>query len=248
MRNPAGEKDKRFWTSRISDIIQDEGLMGLISSYVHYLKKLVFTCWYRTQLRVGSGSFFTGKIDVRGARYIEIGSGTVVEEGASLWVKRGSRLLIGNHCFIGKDALLNAEGNLTVGSGSYLLNRSEVSSTGDITIDPDVWIARDCKIAGKEIRLEKNVILGPSVFIFCGDHHFDKESRKIEMRASSDSRPVKLESGSWIGAQSVILKGVTIGKGAVVGAGSVVTKDVPSHALAVGVPAEVRKSVIAAKE
>ena len=43
----------------------------------------------------------------------------------------------------------------------------------------------------------------------------------------------------WIGANAVILGGIKIGKGAVIGAGAVVTKDIPSNAVAVGVPAKV---------
>ena len=41
----------------------------------------------------------------------------------------------------------------------------------------------------------------------------------------------------WIGANSVILGGVTLGDGAVVGAGSVVTRSVPAYAIVYGVPA-----------
>ena len=45
----------------------------------------------------------------------------------------------------------------------------------------------------------------------------------------------------WIGTNSVVLPGVTIGKGAVIGAGTVVTKDIPEYAIAVGNPARVIK-------
>jgi acetyltransferase-like isoleucine patch superfamily enzyme len=51
--------------------------------------------------------------------------------------------------------------------------------------------------------------------------------------------PVIFKKYSGVGAGSIVLPGVTIHEGAMVGAGAVVTKDVPSHALAVGVPAKV---------
>ena len=51
----------------------------------------------------------------------------------------------------------------------------------------------------------------------------------------------KIKNDVWIGANSVILKGVSIGNGAIVGAGAVVTKDVPDYAIVVGNPARVIK-------
>jgi acetyltransferase-like isoleucine patch superfamily enzyme len=52
-----------------------------------------------------------------------------------------------------------------------------------------------------------------------------------------ESRPVFVRDGVWIGANAVVLKGVTVGRGAIVGAGSVVTKDVPEYTVVAGNPA-----------
>lgn len=53
------------------------------------------------------------------------------------------------------------------------------------------------------------------------------------------TQPVRIKSGAWIGARSIVLPGITIGERAVVGAGSVVTKDVPADTLVAGNPASV---------
>ena len=53
---------------------------------------------------------------------------------------------------------------------------------------------------------------------------------------------VKIEDDCWIAANTVILAGVTIGRGSVIAAGSVVTKDVPPYSIVGGVPANVIKS------
>jgi len=53
--------------------------------------------------------------------------------------------------------------------------------------------------------------------------------------------PIIIKDKAWIGFNSIIMKGVTIGEGAVIGAGSVVTKDVPDYAVVGGNPATVIK-------
>lgn len=57
------------------------------------------------------------------------------------------------------------------------------------------------------------------------------------------SKPVIIEDNVWVGAGSIILPGVTIGKGSVIAAGSVVTRDVPKHTVVAGVPAKVVKQL-----
>lgn len=52
-------------------------------------------------------------------------------------------------------------------------------------------------------------------------------------------RPVRIEAGVWLGARSIILPGVTVGRGAIVAAGAVVAEDVPPDTLVGGVPAGV---------
>jgi acetyltransferase-like isoleucine patch superfamily enzyme len=56
-------------------------------------------------------------------------------------------------------------------------------------------------------------------------------------------KPVKINDRVWIGFNSIILKGVTIGEGGIVGAGSVVTKDVPPYTIVAGNPARVIREI-----
>ena len=58
------------------------------------------------------------------------------------------------------------------------------------------------------------------------------------------SKKIHIKKNSWICARSIILKGVTIGKGSIVAAGSVVTKDVPDFTLVSGNPAKIIKNLI----
>ena len=55
------------------------------------------------------------------------------------------------------------------------------------------------------------------------------------------TQPIIIGNNVWIGTNVTILKGVTIGDGAIIAAGSVVTKNIPAHTLATGIPAKVIK-------
>lgn len=69
--------------------------------------------------------------------------------------------------------------------------------------------------------------------------HFTKE----ELQDNIKSAPITIEDDVWVGAHSIILKGVTIGARSVIGAGSVVTKSIPADCVAAGNPCKVIKSI-----
>jgi len=56
-----------------------------------------------------------------------------------------------------------------------------------------------------------------------------------------DAKPIRIGRDVWLGANAIILAGVTIGDGAVVAAGAVVREDVPPYAVVAGVPATIKK-------
>lgn len=64
-----------------------------------------------------------------------------------------------------------------------------------------------------------------------------------EDRKMLDLKGIVLKRNYWIGANSVILPGVTVGENSVVAAGSVVTKDIPADTVVAGVPARIFKKV-----
>ncbi len=89
------------------------------------------------------------------------------------------------------------------------------------------------------ITIEDNVLFGPSIQMFTGKHVFSDPTMPIIDQGVEEPKDIVIKKGSWIGAGTIILPGVTIGENAVVGAGSVVTKDVPARTLSAGVPAKV---------
>lgn len=94
-----------------------------------------------------------------------------------------------------------------------------------------------------KIILDKDVMIGSGVHIYVANHRFDLEGKNIISQGHTLPQSIYLKEGCWIGANTVILPGVTIGKNAVVGAGSIVTKDIPSRTLYAGNPAKFIKNL-----
>jgi acetyltransferase-like isoleucine patch superfamily enzyme len=69
------------------------------------------------------------------------------------------------------------------------------------------------------------------------DHDFSRTDIPIQNQGH-DHEDIIIEDDVWIGANTIVLKGVNIGRGAIIGAGAVVTKSIPSMAIAVGIPAK----------
>lgn len=91
-----------------------------------------------------------------------------------------------------------------------------------------------------EVYIGDNVMIAPNVTISPTGHPVDPETRKMGMQFSI---PIKIGNNVWIGANSVILPGVTIGDNSVIGAGSIVTRDIPPNVVAVGNPCRVLRSI-----
>jgi acetyltransferase-like isoleucine patch superfamily enzyme len=89
------------------------------------------------------------------------------------------------------------------------------------------------------ISIGNKVMFGPSVTIVAGDHRTNIVGSfmydVIEKLPENDLNVV-IEDDVWIGANVLILKGVTIGKGSIIGAGSVVVKNISPYTVYVGTP------------
>ena len=90
-----------------------------------------------------------------------------------------------------------------------------------------------------EIRIGNNCLIGPDVCIYTAGHRLEPEGRTLDVYGM----PITIGNDVWIGGNSTILPGVTIGDGAVVAAGAVVTKDVEPNTIVGGVPAKVIKKI-----
>ena len=146
--------------------------------------------------------------------------GSNFDPGFRMKFQSGRNISIGNN-FSGMGMIFfyANEGSLSIGNNCGVSTNIQFgSANGKITIGNDVMIA-------------SNVVMRAA------NHGIGKE-QKMYMQ-TYDEGQIMIEDDVWIGANVIILKNVKISKGAVIGAGSVVTKDVPSYAIAAGNPAKV---------
>ena len=115
------------------------------------------------------------------------------------------------------------------------------NAVGDVIIGNHTRIGLHNTIIGP-VTIGSHVNLAQGITITALNHNFDDSEKRIDQQGIS-TKEVVLEDDIWVGANAVILPGVTIGTHAVVAAGAIVTKDVPPHSLVAGVPAKVIRQI-----
>lgn len=143
-----------------------------------------------------------------------IDNDVTIGEGTKIWhfshVQKGAR--IGKNCSFGQN--VNVSNNVVVGNGCKIQNNVSLY---------------------EGVELKDYVFCGPSC-VFTND----LTPRAKYPKGHAGYKKTIVEEGASIGANATIVCGHTIGKWALIGAGAVVTSNVPSHALMLGIPARVR--------
>lgn len=123
-----------------------------------------------------------------------------------------------------------------IGSRSVIENFSTVNNmVGDVIIGSCCRIGLSNTIIGP-VRIGNDVNLAQGIVVSGLNHNYTDPTQTIISQGVSTA-PIVIEDDVWVGANAVILAGVTIGRHSVIAAGSVVTRDVPPLTLAGGCPA-----------
>ena len=150
------------------------------------------------------------------------------KKGEGAKIRRRSRIDVfpWNKFEIGKLTTIEDFCTINNGSGDVILGDRVRIGIGSVVIGP--------------VTMGNGSGLGQHVFVSGFNHGFS-DGTKNSSQQPLDVKPTIIEEDSHIGANSVVLAGVTIGKRCQIGAGSVVTKNIPSYSVAVGNPAKVIK-------
>lgn len=152
----------------------------------------------------------------------------VHKKGSGSCIRRRTRLDVvpWNKFNLGTDSTIEDFSAINNGVGDVIIGDRTRIGLSNTLIGP-------VKV-GNDVRLAQNVVLSGL------NHNYTEIDSPIHKQGVS-TKPIVIEDESWIGANVVIVPGVTVGKHSIVAAGSVVTKDIPQYSVAAGNPARILK-------
>lgn len=170
--------------------------------------------------RVPYRSHGDGSFEV--SQFARIGENVIFESGVMVF--HPEAIVLGSNIYVGHQTILKG----------YHRNKLEIGDNS--------WIGQQCFIhSAGGVMIGRSVGIGPGVKILSSSHSEEGITVPIILSEIVFAQ-VTIEDECDIGAGTVILPGVTIGKGSQIGAGAVVSKDVPAFSVAAGVPARILRS------
>ncbi len=178
--------------------------------------------------------------------HVKYGKKLLLKGMPVIYNKKGAELQIGENCVIKSSFMSNLVG---LYSKTIIVTRAEGAK---ISIGNNVGISGATIYARKGITIGDNTCIGGNVKILDNDFHpieWEERNRLLQDEKGGDvtelipAKPISIGKNCFIGCNSIILKGTTLGDGCVVGAGAVVSGKFPDNSIIVGNPGKVIKRV-----
>jgi acetyltransferase-like isoleucine patch superfamily enzyme len=192
--------------------------------------------WLRIWLKKSRGIIFVGRrCKIRHCNKIRTGKMVLISDNVEINALSKQGIVLGNNVSIHRNTIIECTGVIReLGEG--------------LVIGNNVGIAQNCFIQVRGfVSIGSNVMFGPNVSIFSENHGFEQTDVPM-IKQPTMRKGVTIEDDVWLGTQSVILDGVTIGKGSIVAAGAIVNMSVPPYSIVGGIPAKIIKSRIISTE
>jgi acetyltransferase-like isoleucine patch superfamily enzyme len=187
---------------------------------------------YRLMLHMDGPAAIERNVRLRFASLIRLGRGSYLDESVYIHACPGG-VEIGTNTLVMHGAILHVynfrglpHAGIRIGRDSLIGEYSVIRGQGGVTIGDRVYTS-------------------PGAQIIAVNHVFDDATRPF-VEQGITAKGIVIEDDVWLGSAAVVTDGVRVGRGAVVAAGAVVTRDVPPHTVAGGVPARVLREVGAA--
>ena len=155
------------------------------------------------------------------------------------------KVSIGRGCTLAGTENMSFGGTVSLGDYCHLAARDGRLNIGaNTTLNTNVCLGADMS----EIEIGRDVMIAMNVVMRSANHSYDQSPRVPMRKQGHRADRIIISDDVWIGANAVILAGARIGSHCVIGAGAVVSGEIPSNSVALGVPARVVKTLGAASE
>lgn len=165
-------------------------------------------------------------------------------------------VLYGENCEFKGRLIIQGKGSISIGNNTRIKSGLKFNPIGGdsksiliaryggkIIVGNNVGMSNSTIVSHSQVVIGNNVLLGGGVKIYDTDFHSIVYDERMSGNVGTKNKPVEIKEGVFIGAHTIVLKGVTIGEHSVIGAGSVVTKSVPPHQVWAGNPARFIKNL-----
>jgi acetyltransferase-like isoleucine patch superfamily enzyme len=237
---------------KVQDYYSEKGLLALYQKYVIGESSLWNLLKYELLINFMSG--LPGALGLASRKFFypmmipDCGKGIVW--GKNMVIRYPQKIRIQDQCIFDDGCVLDAKGesNKGISIGKFcMLGRHTIlgCKNSDIIIGDHVGISPHSIIHAVDtsgVTVEENVVIGPMVYLAGGgNYHFERTDIPISEQGMDFKGGIRIGKNCWLGANTVVLDGITIGHDTIIGAGSVVSKDLPPFAIALGNPAKIIK-------
>lgn len=191
----------------------------ILSAGIKVLRGIVKSAFFKKS----RGLIFIGKhVQIKNIHNIEIGRNVKFEDYSEIQGLASEKVFFDDNVTIGRNVQIRPSSYYGVGHIGAGVTIGKHSSIG-----PNGYIG----CAGK-ISIGSNVMIGPNVTIIAENHKFESKKSSIKSQGVKQ-QGINIENDVWIGANVIILDGVSIKSGTIIGAGCIVTKSIGSNQLVI---------------
>ena len=178
-------------------------------------------------------------------------AGRKVFIGRNVTLRHPHKIRLGNHVIIDDNCVIDAKGDgntgITIGDNAYIGRNTIVyCKNGDIAIGRNVNISSNCEVfSSNKLSIGDDTVIGAYSYLLSGgEYDYTDTAHAFSEQSGMNTRgPLSIGANCWLGARVTVLDAASVGRHCVLGAGAVVTRSIPDHSLAVGVPAKVVKTL-----